>query len=40
MTMTNNEWREHQYYQLDPFANEVQPALLNSPGRTSGDASY
>lgn len=30
MTMTNNEWREHQYYQLDPFANEVQPALLNS----------
>ena len=30
MTMTNKEWREHQYYQFDPLAKEVQPALLNS----------
>ena len=30
MTMTNKEWREHQYYQFDPLANEVQAALLNS----------
>ena len=30
MTMTNEEWREHQCYQFDPLANEIQPALLNS----------
>ena len=30
MTMTNKEWRDHDYYQFDPLAKEVQPALLNS----------
>ena len=30
MTTINKKWREHQYYQFDPLANEVQPALLNS----------
>lgn len=30
MPMINKEWRDHQYYQFDPFAREVQPALLNS----------
>ena len=30
MSMTNEKWREHEFYQLDPFFEEVQPALLNS----------
>ena len=27
--MTNEEWREHQYYKYDPLPN-IKPALLNS----------
>ena len=30
MTMTHEQWRNHEYYKLDPFADEIQPALLNS----------
>ena len=30
MTMTHKKWREHRYYKIDPFADEIQPALLNS----------
>ena len=30
MTMTHEQWREHQYYKCDPFADEIQPALLNN----------
>ena len=30
MTMTHEKWREHEYYEFDPFADEIQPALLNS----------
>ena len=30
MTMTNEEWRGHQFYEFDPLAEEIQPALLNS----------
>ena len=28
--MTNEEWCRHKYYKFDPFAKEIQPALLNS----------
>ena len=28
--MTNEEWRNHDYYKFDPFAGKIQPALLNS----------
>ena len=28
--MTNEEWRNHICYKFDPFAKEIQPALLNS----------
>ena len=28
--MTNEEWRNHSCYKFDPFAGEIQPALLNS----------
>ena len=28
--MTNEEWRNHRYYEFDPFAGKIQPALLNS----------
>ena len=28
--MTNEEWRNHKYYKFDPFAEDIQPALLNS----------
>ena len=28
--MTNEEWRNHRYYKIDPFAGEIPPALLNS----------
>ena len=28
--MTNEEWRNHEFYTFDPFAQEIQPALLNS----------
>ena len=28
--MTNEEWRNHEFYTFDPFAEEIQPALLNS----------
>ena len=28
--MTNEEWRKHPYYQFDPLAKEIGPALLNS----------
>ena len=28
--MTNKEWRKHPYYQFDPLAKEIGPALLNS----------
>ena len=30
MTMTTEDWRNHQYYRFDPLADEIQPALLNS----------
>ena len=30
MTMTHKKWREHECYKYDPFACEIQPALLNS----------
>ena len=29
MTMTHEQWREHPYYKCDPFADDIQPALLN-----------
>ena len=29
-TMTHKKWREHKYYKFDPFADKIQPALLNS----------
>ena len=28
--MTNEEWRNHEFYKFDPLAEEIQPALLNS----------
>ena len=28
--MTNEEWRNHEFYTFDPFAEEIPPALLNS----------
>ena len=28
--MTNEEWRNHEHYAFDPFAEVIQPALLNS----------
>ena len=28
--MTNEEWRNHEFYTFDPFAEEIHPALLNS----------
>ena len=28
--MTNEEWRNHEFYTFDPFAKDIQPALLNS----------
>ena len=30
MTMSHKEWREHEFYQKDPYFSEIQPALLNS----------
>ena len=30
MTMTHEQWRGHRHYKCDPFADEIQPALLNS----------
>lgn len=30
MPMTNEQWRSHEFYRTDPFATEIQPALLNS----------
>ena len=30
MAKTHEEWRKHPYYKLDPLADEIQPALLNS----------
>ena len=29
MAKTHEEWRKHPYYKLDPFAGEIQPALLH-----------
>ena len=29
-TMTNEEWRSREFYTFDPFAEKIQPALLNS----------
>ena len=29
MTMTHEQWREHPHYRCDPFADDIQPALLN-----------
>lgn len=28
--MDVNSWRKHPYYSFDPFAAEIEPALLNS----------
>ena len=28
--MTNETWRKHEFYQVDPFFEQIQPALLNS----------
>ena len=30
MPTTNEQWRSHEFYRADPFAEEIQPALLNS----------